>query len=181
MNIDLLFYEQNVNFTEYFFVSPHDVYFCHMKIVMVCLGNICRSPLADGLLRKKVAEAGLDVEVDSAGTSAFHAGDAPDRRMQATAESKGCPIDYLRARQFVVGDFDRFDRIYVMDESNKRNVLSLARNSEDEAKVEMLLNLSHPNMDMEVPDPYYGGDQGFIDVYNLVDAATDVLINELKN
>lgn len=148
---------------------------------MVCLGNICRSPLADGLLRKKVAEEGLNVEVDSAGTAAYHVGNPPDIRMQATAKSKGCPIDNLRARQFVVEDYDRFDRIYVMDQSNKRNVLSLARDAQDEAKVEMLLNLSHPNMDLEVPDPYYGGDQGFLEVYNLVDEATDVLINELKN
>jgi protein-tyrosine phosphatase len=150
-----------------------------MKIVMVCLGNICRSPLADGLLRKKVAEAGLDIEVDSAGTAAFHVGNPPDGRMIATAKSKDCPIDELRARQFVVQDYDRFDRIFVMDESNRRNVLSLARNSEDEAKVEMILNLSHPNQDLEVPDPYYGGDQGFLDVYTMLDDATDVLMNQL--
>ena len=151
-----------------------------MKIVMVCLGNICRSPLADGLLRKKVAEAGLDVEVDSAGTSAYHVGNPPDSRMRATAKSKGCPIDDLRARQFVVEDYDRFDRIYVMDQSNRQNVLSLARTAEDEAKVEMILNLSHPNMDLEVPDPYYGGDKGFLEVYQLLDDATDVIMNDLR-
>lgn len=151
-----------------------------MKIVMVCLGNICRSPLADGLLRKKVAEAGLDVEVDSAGTSAYHVGNPPDARMRATAKSKGCPIDDLRARQFVVEDYDRFDRIYVMDQSNRKNVLSLARTTEDEAKVEMILNLSHPSMDLEVPDPYYGGDQGFLEVYQLLDEATDVIMNDLR-
>ncbi|MDG1334398.1 MAG: low molecular weight phosphotyrosine protein phosphatase [Crocinitomicaceae bacterium] len=152
-----------------------------MKIVMVCLGNICRSPLADGLLRKKVAEAGLDIEVDSAGTAAYHIGDPPDVRMRATAKSKDCPIDDLRARQFVVEDYDRFDRIYVMDESNKNNVLSLARTAEDEAKVEMILNLSHPSMDLEVPDPYFGGEEGFLEVYQLLDEATDILMNDLKN
>ncbi len=151
-----------------------------MKILMVCLGNICRSPMADGLLRKKVAEEGLDVEVDSAGTAAYHVGNPPDRRMQATAKSMGCPIDMLRARQFVVSDFDRFDRIFVMDESNRHNVLSLARDEKDESKVEMLLNLSHPNQDLEVPDPYYGGDQGFVDVYNMIDEATELLIHQLK-
>jgi protein-tyrosine phosphatase len=151
-----------------------------MKIVMVCLGNICRSPLADGLLRKKVAEAGLDVEVDSAGTSAYHVGNPPDVRMQETAKLKGCPINDLRSRQFVVEDYDRFDRIFVMDQSNRQNVLNLARSAEDEAKVEMILNLNHPNMDLEVPDPYYGGDQGFVEVYQLLDEATDVLMNELK-
>ena len=152
-----------------------------MKILMVCLGNICRSPLVDGLLRKKVAESGLNMEVDSAGTGAHHVGEAPDRRMRATAQLKGCPIDELRSRQFVVSDFDRFDRIYVMDRSNKRNVLSLARNAEDAAKVEMMLNLSYPNQDLEVPDPYYGGEQGFYHVYDLLDEATDILLNELKN
>jgi protein-tyrosine phosphatase len=151
-----------------------------MKIVMVCLGNICRSPLADGLLRKKVADAGLDIEVDSAGTAGYHVGAPPDLRMQATAKSKGCPIGNLRARQFVVADFDRFDRIYVMDKSNQRNVLSLARSKKDEAKVELILNLTHPNQDLEVPDPYYGGDQGFLDVYTMLDEATDVLLSELK-
>lgn len=151
-----------------------------MKVVMVCLGNICRSPLADGLLRKKVAEAGLDVEVDSAGTAAFHVGNAPDVRMRATAKSMGCPIDDLRARQFVVEDFDRFDRIFVMDQSNQANVLDLARTSDDEAKVEMILNLSHPNQDLEVPDPYYGGDEGFLEVFHLLDEATDVLMAELS-
>ncbi len=151
-----------------------------MKIVMVCLGNICRSPLADGLLRKKVDDSGLDVEVDSAGTAAYHVGNPPDVRMQATAKSKGFPIGNLRARQFVVEDFDRFDRIFVMDKSNQRNVLSLARSKEDEAKVELILNLTHPNLDLEVPDPYYGGDQGFLDVYTMLDVATDVLMGELK-
>lgn len=147
---------------------------------MVCLGNICRSPLADGLLRKKVIESGLAIEVDSAGTSGFHAGDAPDSRMRATAKELGCPIDDLRSRQFMVNDFDAFDVIYVMDKSNRSNVLSLARNSEDKSKVKMILNESNPSMDLEVPDPYYGGDQGFIDVFNLLDEATNVIISKIK-
>ena len=151
-----------------------------MKILMVCLGNICRSPMADGLLRKKVADNGLDIEVDSAGTSGFHEGDAPDSRMRTTAREMGCPIDDLRSRPFVEADFDRFDRIYVMDESNRRNVLAMARNESDLAKVEMILNVSYPGMDMEVPDPYYGGEQGFIEVYNLLDEATDRILEELN-
>lgn len=151
-----------------------------MNILMVCLGNICRSPLADGLLRKKVEEAGLTIGVDSAGTADYHVGSPPDSRMRATAKRMGCPIDDLRARHFVVADFDRFDRIFVMDKSNFSNVLSLARSKSDEAKVELILNLSHPNRDLEVPDPYFGGDQGFSDVYRLLDDATDVLLNELQ-
>ena len=147
---------------------------------MVCLGNICRSPLADGLLRKKVSENDLSIVVDSAGTSGFHAGEAPDRRMRATAKELGCPIDNLRSRKFIVNDFDTFDVIYVMDKSNRSNVLSLARNKEDESKVKMILNESNPSMDLEVPDPYYGGDQGFIDVFNLLDEATNVIISKIK-
>ena len=151
-----------------------------MKVLMVCLGNICRSPLADGLLRKKIAQLGLDVEVDSAGTSGYHTGEAPDARMRETARSVGCPIDDLRARQFLQEDFDRFDLIYVMDKSNQHNVLSLARTEKDAEKVRMILNESHPDQNLEVPDPYYGGAQGFMHVYELLDKATDVIIDQLK-
>jgi len=150
------------------------------KILMVCLGNICRSPMADGLLRKKVTELGLKVEVDSAGTSGLHAGQKPDSRMRATAASLGTPIDFLRARQFVRADFQRFDRIYVMDQSNYNNVLQLASSEADRAKVRMILNELTPGMNQPVPDPYYGGDEGFIHVYKLLDEATDAIINQLK-
>lgn len=151
-----------------------------MKVLMVCLGNICRSPLADGLMRQKVVDHGLPVEVDSAGTGDWHVGEAPDPRMRETAKSKGLSIDDLRGRQFTVEDFDRFDRIFVMDLSNRENVLKLARNDQDKAKVDLLLNLSHPGEDMEVPDPYFGGEEGFQHAYQLVDDATDQLINEMK-
>lgn len=148
---------------------------------MVCLGNICRSPLADGLLRKKVKEAGLDVFVDSAGTSDFHIGEAPDSRMRATAKKLDYPIDDLRARQFIAADFDDFDIIYAMDVSNYKNILSLKRTESDALKVKLLLNELYIGENMEVPDPYFGGEQGFVDVFNLLDKATDVIINNLKN
>lgn len=147
---------------------------------MVCLGNICRSPLADGILRKKVVDAGLSIEVDSAGTANFHVGEAPDSRMQATGLSFGYPIDDLRARQFSVSDYDNFDLIYVMDESNQTNVLKLARTDKDRSKVKMILNESHPGQNLEVPDPYYGGEQGFTEVFNLLDEATDIILNQLS-
>ncbi len=150
-----------------------------MKILMVCLGNICRSPMADGLLRKKVEENGLNIVVDSAGTSAYHVGEAPDSRMRKTAHEMGTPIDSLRARQFRQADFDDFDLIYAMDKSNYNNILQLARNDEDKQKVKLILNESNPNMNLEVPDPWYGGEQGFYDVYNMLDEATDVIINKL--
>lgn len=152
-----------------------------MKILMVCLGNICRSPMADGLLRKKVADNNLDVVVESAGTGDWHVGEAPDPRMRETAKRNGVPIEELRGRHFKVEDFDEFDRIIVMDKSNFENVTKLARDEKDTQKVEMFLNLTHPNKDLEVPDPYFGGDEGFQDVFKMLDAGTDVLIEELKN
>lgn len=152
-----------------------------MKVLMVCLGNICRSPMADGLLRKKVKEADLQIEVDSAGTSNYHIGEAPDHRMRATAKKLGCPIDELRARQFTVEDFDAFDLIYAMDSSNYNNILALSRNEQDVAKVKLILNEVYPGENRAVPDPYFGGEQGFIDVFNMLDEATDIVLNKLTN
>ncbi len=147
---------------------------------MVCLGNICRSPLADGLLRQKVIENNLKVEVDSAGTSAFHVGDAPDHRMTETAKKRGTDISFLRARQFKSNDFQEFDLIYVMDQSNLKNVLALAQNEIDKKKVKLILN-EISNSDAEVPDPYFGGQSGFEHVYDLLDEATEVIIEKIKN
>lgn len=152
-----------------------------MKILMVCLGNICRSPIADGLLRQKVKNAGLDIIVDSAGTSGFHVGEAPDHRMRATAKKLGCPIDDLRARQFSVKDFDEFDIIYAMDSSNYNNIIALSRDEQDTTKVKLLLNEVYPGENRAVPDPYYGGEQGFIDVFNMVDEATTIILNKYTN
>ncbi len=153
-----------------------------MRILMVCLGNICRSPLADGLLKKKITEKELMHlhSVDSAGTCDNHIGQDPDTRMQKTATSFGCSIEDLRARQFKVQDFNDFDLIYVMDQSNLENVLSLARTEEDKIKVKLILNESHPNKNLEVPDPYFGGENGFIEVYDLLDKATDCIIKKLE-
>lgn len=152
-----------------------------MNILMVCLGNICRSPLADGLLREKVRRANLPVYVDSAGTSAYHAGEAPDGRMQKTAKKNGYDITELRARQFVVGDFDAFDLIYVMDESNRDNVLKLSRSEEDQKKVKLILE-EIPNFERnEVPDPYFGGQDGFDYVFEILDKASDIILGKIQN
>ena len=151
-----------------------------MKILMVCLGNICRSPMADGLLRKKVNDLKLNWTIDSAGTANYHTGKKPDERMRKTALSFDVSLEDLRARQFSVSDFDEFDIIYAMDKSNLSNILQLARNAEDANKVELILNELHPGKDLEVPDPYYGGEQGFIDVYTMLDQATDQIIEKLK-
>ncbi len=149
-----------------------------MKILMVCLGNICRSPLAEGILREKIKD--MDAEVDSAGTSAYHVDEAPDPRSIKIARKYGINISDLRGRQFSIADFDRFDRIYVMDESNYQNVLELARNEEDKNKVDFLLNEVEPGINNEVPDPYYGGDRGFDDVYKMLDTATDQIVKKIK-
>ena len=126
-----------------------------MKILMVCLGNICRSPIAEGILRHKLrAMKTEDVETDSAGTSNFHVGEAPDARMRTTAVKNGMDISDLRARQFVQADFDAFDLIYAMDTSNQRDILSLARNDQDRAKVKLILDEIYPGENREVPDPY---------------------------
>lgn len=148
-----------------------------MKILMVCLGNICRSPIAEGILRHKLmVMKNEDVITDSSGTSNFHAGEAPDARMRMTAVKNGMDISDLRARQFVESDFDEFDLIYVMDLANKRDVLSLARNDGDRAKVKLILDETYPGENREVPDPYFGGDEGFQQVFDLLDDATDQII-----
>ena len=152
-----------------------------MRILMVCLGNICRSPMADGHMRKKVKALNLDVYIDSAGTANFHVGEAPDHRMIATGAKFGTPIDDLRARPFTVNDFDDFDLIYCMDLPNKRNVLSLARTDDDRQKVHLILNELKPNADLAVPDPYYGSIADFEAVYELLDKATDCVIEKIKN
>ena len=152
-----------------------------MKILMVCLGNICRSPMADGLMRKKVREHKLDVYVDSAGTANYHVGGAPDTRMTETAKRKGVDISGLQARQFVVSDFDDFDLIYVMDHSNYDNVVRLARNETDRNKVQLILELLPNQIEIEVPDPYYGGQEGFEDVFDLLEQSTDIILNNLRH
>jgi protein-tyrosine phosphatase len=154
-------------------------YFCRMKILMVCLGNICRSPLADGLLRQKIAQKGLDIEVDSAGISAYHIGNQPDDRTQENAIKHELDLSFLRARQFKKDDFQNFDLIYVMDRTNQFNVLEFAETDVDREKVKLILD-ELPNESLnEVPDPYYSGDQGFEQVYQLLDAATDVIIKKI--
>lgn len=149
-----------------------------MKILMVCLGNICRSPMAEGWLKHKIKEQNLSIEVDSAGTANYHVGEQPDKRMILYAKKYGVDISTLRARQFVVADFDRFDQIYVMDESNLQNVYRLARNEDDKNKVELLLNELLPAENLPVPDPYYGGEKDFIEVIELLEKATEVVVKK---
>ncbi|CAL2101457.1 Protein tyrosine phosphatase [Tenacibaculum sp. 190130A14a] len=147
-----------------------------MKILMVCLGNICRSPLAEGILQSKVKES---VMVDSAGTSGFHEGELPDTRSIAVARKYGLDITSQRSRKFIIKDFQEFDLIYAMDVSNFRDILSLASTEEDRRKVKMILNESFPNENRNVPDPYYGGDMGFENVYAMLDEACEIIASKL--
>ena len=146
------------------------------KILMVCLGNICRSPLAEGILKSKLPK---DFIVDSAGTANYHVGNPADKRSVAVARKHGLDISNLRGRQFDVSDFDTFDLIYVMDQSNFQNVIKLARNDEDIAKVKLILNEVHQGKNFEVPDPYYGGDNGFENVYQMLDEACENIARQL--
>jgi protein-tyrosine phosphatase len=147
-----------------------------MRILMVCLGNICRSPMADGWLRYKTKKHGLALEVDSAGTANYHVGEKPDHRMRRLSLDYNVSIDELRARQFSISDFDTYDIIFAMDQSNEKNILRLARSNKDKEKVKLLLNELHPNQDLEVPDPYYGTDANFREVIELLDKATDAFL-----
>ncbi|MBA3901596.1 MAG: low molecular weight phosphotyrosine protein phosphatase [Bacteroidetes bacterium] len=147
------------------------------KILMVCLGNICRSPLAEAILVDKLKNQGLsDVVVDSAGTSSYHIGENPDLRTAENARKHGLEISHLITRQFTIADFENFDKIFVMDQSNYNNVVALARNENDIQKVELILNVLHPGLNMTVPDPYFGGEKGFENVYNLLDQACEKIV-----
>jgi len=146
---------------------------------MVCLGNICRSPMAEGILRKAIEKSGARVIVDSAGTSGYHSGEAPDFRAVRVLQKKGIDISGLAARQFTVHDFDEFDFIFVMDSSNMMNVLNLARNEEDRKKVILIMNEVEPGLNRSVPDPYYGNLDGFEEVYEMLTKASEAIIRKL--
>ena len=147
----------------------------HKRILMVCLGNICRSPLAEGILKAKVDSD--FIYVDSAGTSAFHSGELPDKRSIDIAEKYDIDITDQRSRQFIAADFEIFDTIYVMDNSNKNNVLALAKNNNDRNKVKIILNEINPGQDLDVPDPYYN--DGFENVYQMLNEACTQIANNL--
>lgn len=150
-----------------------------MKILFVCLGNICRSPLAEGIMRNKLLRSNVGIIVDSAGTGGWHSGEHPDKRAIAIAKKYGVDISKQTARKFSVNDFEKFDFIYVMDQQNKNDVLKLAPDTLAEAKVDLLLNVLHPDSNSQVPDPWFGGDDGFVNVYDLLDKACEKLIVKL--
>ena len=149
------------------------------SILMVCLGNICRSPLAHGILESKLPSDKF--YVDSAGTANYHVGDSPDPRSVAVAKSNGIDISNQRGRQFKVSDFDTFDYIYTMDDSNYKNVVALARDTNDIAKVRCILEVDKTIQHTYVPDPYYGNISDFQNVFQLLEKVCDTLSNTLQN
>jgi protein-tyrosine phosphatase len=151
-----------------------------VSVLMVCLGNICRSPLAEAALRHHAERLGLELQVDSAGTGDWHVGHPPDARAQAVAKRLGgIDIGDLRARQLHYGDFDRFDHIIVMDQANLRNVMAMQPLG-SKAMLSMLLDHLPGHEGQPVPDPYYGDDAGFDHVWQLVEAAALAFIERLK-
>ena len=145
---------------------------------MVCLGNICRSPLAEGILKSKLNPDFYIV--DSAGTSAYHIGELPDHRSIAIAKKNGIDISNQRARKFIPNDFNEFDLIYAMDIENYHNICSLSTNKSNLLKVKLILNEINPLKDLSVPDPYYGGDYGFENVYEMLDKACSIITKNIS-
>lgn len=148
-----------------------------VKVLMVCLGNICRSPLAEGILASKLPKNKFTV--DSAGTGSWHIGHAPDPRSIAAAKNHKLDISSQKGRQFKVADFDTYDYIYVMDNSNYSDVTDLAENPTHKDKVQIILNELYPNENVDVPDPYFGMPNGFEIVYTMLDEVCDIIATKL--
>ncbi len=147
-----------------------------MKILMVCLGNICRSPLAEGILQHKAEEAGLNWKVESAGTNGLHNGEAPHHLSQKVARQNGVNICNQISREFTAGDFDNFDKIYVMAEDVLADVKRIAGKKYDPTKIDFFLNELQPGKNKEVPDPWYGEEDGYLEVYELINKTCDAII-----
>ncbi|NAW67179.1 low molecular weight phosphotyrosine protein phosphatase [Photobacterium halotolerans] len=148
------------------------------SVLLVCMGNICRSPTAEAVLRAKAVKAGVEIEIDSAGTIGFHEGKRPDSRSRAAGEARGYSFEGIRARQIAVGDFDKFDLILVADRQNLSDLTAICP-AEHLSKLSLLLNFVDADED-EVPDPYYGGEEGFERVLDLIEAAADRIVAGLK-
>jgi protein-tyrosine phosphatase len=151
-----------------------------MKILLVCLGNICRSPMAEGILRHMIRERGLDWLTDSAGTGHYHVGEQPDRRAMKAMKGHGIDISDLRARQLRATDLEAFDLLLAMDADNLRNIRQLAPSMALAAKARLIMDHAPAHPLREVPDPYFGGDEGFEAVYHMLTTACVNLIDDVK-
>lgn len=152
-----------------------------MKILMVCLGNICRSPLAEGVLKQKTNQAGLKWQIDSAGTNGYHVGEAPHHLSQKVAKLNGIDICDQRARKFVKEDFDRYDKIYAMADDVVDDIRRIAKDKFDPSKLALFLNELHPGKNLSVPDPWYGSEPGYHEVYKIIDEACNAIIRKHAN
>lgn len=152
--------------------------FAAMNILMVCLGNICRSPLAEGILQDKAKKAGLNWTVESAGTNGYHIGEAPHKLSQKVALQHGIDISRQRARRFTAADFDRFDIIYAMADDVLYDMKRMAGNKFDAGRASLFLNELYPGKNMDVPDPWYGPEPGYHEVYALLEKACDKVIEK---
>ena len=155
-------------------------YLCRMKILMVCLGNICRSPLAEGILRQKAQAAGLDWEIDSAGTAGYHVGEPPHKLSQKVALLKGVDISRQQCRQFCTDDVAAYDKIFVMDLENLAEVKRISSTSWDENKVSLVLDHLYPGQQKEVPDPWYGTEKDYHAVFDMLSEVCDQIIERYK-
>lgn len=154
-----------------------------VKVLFVCMGNICRSPTAEGVFRKLVEDRGLShlIATDSAGTHAYHIGEQPDRRSQQAALKRDVTMDDLRARKVDESDFDRFDYILAMDRDNFRNLDEIEqRIGSTASKLQLFMEYAPHHSGMEVPDPYYGGPSGFETVLDMIEAASEGLLAEIE-
>jgi protein-tyrosine phosphatase len=151
-----------------------------MNILMVCLGNICRSPLAEGILQDKIRKHGLPWTVDSAGTNGIHTGEPPHRLSQKVARHHGIDISSQRARDFHPSDFERFDLVFAMAGDVVREIRQIAGNRFDPSKTDLLMNLVHPGRNLDVPDPWYGPEAGYHEVFSMIDQACEALIRKFE-
>ncbi|MBK9416104.1 MAG: low molecular weight phosphotyrosine protein phosphatase [Flavobacteriales bacterium] len=151
-----------------------------MRILLVCLGNICRSPMAEGILRERARQRGLVVITDSAGTSDHHVGEAPDPRAQAAMERQGMQIGDLRARQYHPDDLRTFDLILAMDANNLRDILHVNTDPSLAPKAKLMMDLVPIRTERDVPDPYFGGDDGFDHVFRMLDSAVNSLLDDVQ-
>ncbi len=149
-----------------------------MKILMVCLGNICRSPLAEGILQHKIKAAGLNWEVDSAGTNGYHVNEPPHRLSQKVAKIHGIDISHQICRQIVAEDFNKFDKIYAMAEEVIDEMKQLIGSKYDSKKIELLMEEVYPGQAIDVPDPWYGPEAGYEEVYELIERACEKIIDK---
>jgi protein-tyrosine phosphatase len=151
-----------------------------MKILMVCLGNICRSPLAEGILHEKAFNAALNWSVESAGTDTYHVGEPPHPLSQKVATMNGIDICNRRARRFVAEDFERFDKIYALAKDVVREIKFIAKNKFDESKIDLLMNELYPGKNMDVPDPWSGPERGYHEAFEMIDAACEAIVEKAQ-